>query len=941
MNRRFLVLLAASLLSAAASQADELADCAAALPNADDPYAGALCFFEVGARSGHWAASRDALLSAEASRPEDPWLRLVQGHVEWPLDETRAASLYAEAAELFRQAGILRGELVARGNLGKLLLRSGRSAEAAAQVDRVEALGALTEDTELKIRALIIKATHDWETGRNIGRAYGVLREAQRRLTAEQPYWLHKEVLAGLGNLALVLGRYDDAIAHFETLQLAASEAQDQLGLAFAGFSSANARVERADEAGVALRRDALVADVKGALETAVAAGAGESQARLHRLLGELLAIDDPEAAEAHLNDCEHTARDLGAPGQLGECLWWRARVIAARAPEEAQAVIREAIALMREIEDETRLFHAWRHHMRITWTAQAADIALAEAHRTLTVLDALRALQDTEQGRIGLLSAWSRDYYWLSGELLRMSDGRNSARIGEALAVMERMRARALLDQLLQDESADPASRERTQLLQSIVATNRKLLASSDPAERSRLQRRLEQFEDREIALRPRTPVAGTSEELLDGDRYLISLQRALEPGEALLSFQLGLHEDVRGAFAGGAWVVLVTAKTTSAFPLADRNRIAEMVPAFLGLLNGAGDSVPADVHRNASRAMYRALFEDAIAELPEDTSRLIVIPDGDLHQLPIGAVSATADGSAALLDRFELVLAPSASAWLHWRRSAAGPRSAAGFVFANPTPYQGHGVSIAARHSASVIEATKLGALPFAAREGRRVRDHLDSGSRLLTGDSASEAALKTAELGDYGVLHFAAHAVLDGENPERSAVLLSPGDRAEDGLLQSREISALPLAGQIVVLSACRSANGAQLRGEGMLGLARSFFAAGAGAVVGSYWPVRDAQADAFFRLFYASLSRGETASGALRAAQRELRSRGYPAEIWAGFTVLGDATRLPALQRRSAAQKSQAALAICALAMALGIAWLVRRGRRNPVNSDARR
>ena len=110
------------------------------------------------------------------------------------------------------------------------------------------------------------------------------------------------------------------------------------------------------------------------------------------------------------------------------------------------------------------------------------------------------------------------------------------------------------------------------------------------------------------------------------------------------------------------------------------------------------------------------------------------------------------------------------------------------------------------------------------------------------------------------DFGLLHFAAHAVADEERPERSAVLLAPGGAAEDGLLQSREIVDLPLDGRVVVLSACRSAGGSVLRGEGVLSLARAFFQAGSPAVVGSLWPLRDDETATLFESFYRHLARG---------------------------------------------------------------------------------
>jgi CHAT domain-containing protein len=112
-----------------------------------------------------------------------------------------------------------------------------------------------------------------------------------------------------------------------------------------------------------------------------------------------------------------------------------------------------------------------------------------------------------------------------------------------------------------------------------------------------------------------------------------------------------------------------------------------------------------------------------------------------------------------------------------------------------------------------------------------------------------------------------------------------------------LQSREIADLPLEGRVVVLSACRTAGGSVLRGEGVLSLARAFFQAGAPAVVGSLWPLRDDEAAALFSAFYDELARGKSLGAALRGAQRSAVARGLPAAAWAGLVVMGDPSRVP--------------------------------------------
>src|SRR5262249_19882633 len=157
--------------------------------------------------------------------------------------------------------------------------------------------------------------------------------------------------------------------------------------------------------------------------------------------------------------------------------------------------------------------------------------------------------------------------------------------------------------------------------------------------------------------------------------------------------------------------------------------------------------------------------------------------------------------------------------------------------------------------------------------------------------------------------------------------SAILLAGGTPQQDGLLQSREIADLRLDGHLVVLSSCQSATGTQGRGEGVLGLARSFFAAGASVVIGSLWPMRDDYAEAFFEPFYTALARGSTSSAAFHAAQRRLMDEGLPMEAWAGFVLMGDPNVRP-MSSAASAEGIPWRTVIAAAATLVGAIWLVR-------------
>jgi CHAT domain-containing protein len=199
----------------------------------------------------------------------------------------------------------------------------------------------------------------------------------------------------------------------------------------------------------------------------------------------------------------------------------------------------------------------------------------------------------------------------------------------------------------------------------------------------------------------------------------------------------------------------------------------------------------------------------------------------------------------------------------------------------------------------------------------------------SRLLVGADATERGLKSADLRPFGLIHLAAHAVVDEDQPERTAVILAADEAGEDGLLQAREVVDLDLGGRVVVLSACRTSGGAILGGEGAMSLARAFFQAGARTVVASLWPVRDDETEALMAAFYSGLAEGRSVASALAEARRERIRAGAPAAAWAHMVAMGDGEavmRPPSAPARSRNLPGTLALALGALA--LGV-WVARR------------
>ncbi len=164
----------------------------------------------------------------------------------------------------------------------------------------------------------------------------------------------------------------------------------------------------------------------------------------------------------------------------------------------------------------------------------------------------------------------------------------------------------------------------------------------------------------------------------------------------------------------------------------------------------------------------------------------------------------------------------------------------------------------------------------LPYSSLEARNVSSVFPPARVvLLERAEASEDRLKSMDLARFEFIDFATHAVLNEKRPEFSSIVLAQTSGEEDGLLHMQEIFNLKLRARLVALSACSTARGRLLRGEGMIGLSRAFFYAGASSVAASLWSVNDASTAKLMTEFFKSLrGRGLSGAEALRQAKLKL-------------------------------------------------------------------
>ncbi len=905
----------------AAALAASLADCDAAVRGAPQDYQSYDCYRTLARSRGAWDGAVEHLEALLARDARNTLARVVLARIESDRGRPRAEELFRVAADEFAAAKMPVGEVFARLDLAFLLRRQGRLEESAAEVDRARASAATSG---LPLLLSNVRAEDAWiaEARADHGRAYALFRETEAEVLPVGPLQLQYSVLSGLGSTLWAMGRFAESIGYYRRL----AEAHHERGDRFAEASDLYNMALLASKLGYlgSMSQDEWRRMRQEALDVAVASGNRGVESAIRQSIGQDPAL--PLAARAR-----ETARALALAEQVGDegnalySLRELARLRFAQDPQHPEAALRladEAVRRARAMGDPGALARGLFRRSTICWFTGRRERALDDAREMLDTIEQIRDLQRDELVRARVGSEWAFAYYELAGWILGQRSGPSDADLELAFSIMERLRGRVLLDALDAAHATPtvagtgPVHEVRAEVLNEIGRTQQSLLeASLGAEERKEILGQLERLEAQESVLRDtllradpefaalRRPVRPT----------LAELRQSLGPDEALLAFQIMDPAPVLSssvpASRGLSFVFVVTRRGTTFRALPDEEGLTARISFYLGFLRRRDGS-----DREGALGLGRDLLDAALADLPPEVTRLVIVPDKALFRLPFGA----------LLDaRYEVSIAPSAALWLRWRRAGERAAPVPALVLADPA-----------------VDGEVLGPLPQARREARTIVRALGAGSTAVIGREASEAYLATAPLGRYGIVHFAAHAVIDDVHPERSALVLAPGDEAQDGLLHVREIVGYDLGGAVVVLAACRSTAGALLRGEGTMSLARGFFQAGARAVVGSLTPLRDDEAASFISAFYAHLARGLSVGAALAGARRDLAEAGAPTAAWAGWVVMGDASVVPVPGgARRSWPRAWLLAALVAIGIGLGVrSWIFR--SRQPRPEDPR-
>jgi CHAT domain-containing protein/Tfp pilus assembly protein PilF len=631
------------------------------------------------------------------------------------------------------------------------------------------------------------------------------------------------------------------------------------------------------------------------------------TQVRMLRELGshgqEADALDNLGFVQTGLGDVEAAAVSYGAARTLARESGNRVAEVFAlaglsrirlkqNAPADAMAMASEALSIARQ--GELRV--AEQASLMALGDAELSSNLLESARdhtsRAIDIAESIRSSVAGPDQRTSYIGQYRDQYRQLIEVLMRLhrehpSDGF----IRQAFEVSERARARTLIDLLGESrsnirEGVDSGLVSREQALRAALAIRR---GESD----ERVQSLLVEYRNLQNDIRARSPRYASLVE--PQSPTLDDLQQdLLDADTVLVEYALGEQRSY-------AWVIASDSMTSYELPP------RAQIDALARRAHEALSQPHAPDLQDTLRALSRAVIEPLASHI--DGKRLAIVAEGALQYVPFAALL---DGEGhPLIRSHEIVSLPSASTLQALRRDAVSrtPATQSVFVIGDPvfdrrdSRVRNGAASTAAVAGAATRSAKESGAdldrLWFTRQEVNSIaalagRD----GVQKLLGFDATLDRVTAAELASYRVLHFATHGLLNNKHPELSGLVFSQVDargRPRDGFLPAYEIYNLRLNADLVVLSACQTALGEDIRGEGLVGLTRAFMYAGTPRVIASLWRVPDGATAALMERFYhAMLSRHLSPADALRSAQESVRAerRWAAPYYWAGFTLAGE-------------------------------------------------
>ncbi len=562
---------------------------------------------------------------------------------------------------------------------------------------------------------------------------------------------------------------------------------------------------------------------------------------------------------------------------------------------------------------------------------------ARQQLEAALPTIELLRSKITNQHLRTSYFASAQKFYELYIDVLMRQYDQtKDPTVLARALTYSERARTRSMLDTLIEAQAEIRNGAKAEDLQKEAVLQNKLTILSQrhliDPrqseSEKARIRMELSvlvaEYHTLEARIRESSPrYAGLAyPEPLSAE----AMQQLLEPDQMLLEFALG---DER------SYLWAVTRQSIRSFELPKRAELERDSDEIRKLLNERSPE-----YEKAASRLCEKLF--APVNLSTDTPRLLIVPAGRLQYLPFTALPVPVRGTqpayesivagkqerVPLLVYHEIETLPSVSVLAQLkkeRRSRESSNRKQVIVIADPVfellddrfRFLSRGSRRNSGSSNSVKSPNRKAAagpkrssddnpqrLVFSAREATAILAALGpgmAGDKVLSFQANKEFVTTAGQLSHYRIVHFATHGRIDDVHPVLSNILLSLFDdrgRQREGILPMHEIYNLSIPADMVVLSACDTAIGKEMKGEGLPGLSRAFIYAGARRVVASLWQVRDDSTAELMGIFYRKLfqQNGVRPAAALREAQLEMwkKAPSRSPHRWAAFITYGDST-----------------------------------------------
>ena len=858
-------------------------------------------------------------------------------------DTQKALDTLNELVLLSHARGIIDGEAVGHNNIGLIYVSQGRLREGADEYSKTLALLQVSGDK-------LGRAT----TLNNIGNAYTRLGEFQKALGyLLQGLDLARSIgdqrreaynLASIGFLYIRLEDYPNALEYYNKslglcraigLRDGEHTALSNLGSIYIGTGELPKALECLNQA----------LSLAGPLKNR----SGEAS-NLAGLAGISSRLGDQQKALEYYEKALQIRREIA--DQYGESYVLLAiGVVYAQLNNQQKAFeyVTQALTLVQNIGDKlgeaatryqlARIARA-RGEFKEAQTQIETALNFVESARTKVTLTDVRATYFASR----------QDFYDFYIDLLMQlfRADKSEAHLADALQANERRIARSLLDSLAEART-DIRSGVAPDLLKREHDLQQDLNAKAD--QQLRLLSRKHTPDQAEVLAKEIAALTTEHEHALtqvrqSSPRYAALTQpvplsltqiqaQVLDPETILLEYSLGEQR---------SYLWTVSSTTISVRELPSRAEIESLARRFYGLLTARNQHPAFETpeKRNKRIADADSQYSQTAASLSEmllgparaeiKNKRLLIVPDGVLNYIPFGALPSL-EGTAALstakstplIAGHELVSMPSASTLSVLRQELserhAAPKMVAVLadpVFAANDPRVKRNQANAGRQTDEVITRSttsrssgadlersardfgemEFPRLPHSRQEADGIVAFASRDMRMESLDFEANRPMATSpELSSYRIIHFATHGFLNSQHPQLSGIVLSLVDQQgqpQDGFLRLNEIYDLKLGADLVVLSACRTALGKEIKGEGLIGLTRGFMYAGAPRVVASLWAVDDEiTAELMTRFYREMLVRKQRPAAALRTAQVSLwKEKRLMPFYWAGFVLQGE-------------------------------------------------